>query len=112
MSFSSPPERPEIELVVERLADGEVSPYLTDVLRAGDLLVDDLIGRDELDHQPATVEVNLTLTRGSSPHATLVLSGTSLTATSGTASWHPDPVPSHEAVERVVATAAGLGHQL
>ncbi|MGH3546737.1 MAG: hypothetical protein ACRDQU_01130, partial [Pseudonocardiaceae bacterium] len=59
MSFSSPPERPEIELVVERLADGEVSPYLTDVLRAGDLLVDDLIGRDELDHQPATVEVNL-----------------------------------------------------
>lgn len=25
--------------------------------------VDDLIGQDELDHQPATVEVNLTLTR-------------------------------------------------
>jgi ferredoxin-NADP reductase len=119
-SISSPPERPEIELIVERLEDGEVSPYLTDVLRRGDLLelrgpvggyfiwptgtnepvqliaggsgvvpflsmlghhratggsrsvrllysartVDDLIGRDELDHQPATVEVNLTLTRG------------------------------------------------
>jgi ferredoxin-NADP reductase len=37
-SIASAPERPEIELVVERLDDGEVSPYLTDVLRAGDLL--------------------------------------------------------------------------
>lgn len=37
-SIASPPEHPEIELVVERMADGEVSPYLTDVLRADDLL--------------------------------------------------------------------------
>jgi ferredoxin-NADP reductase len=37
-SIASAPERPGIELVVERLDDGEVSPYLTDVLRAGDLL--------------------------------------------------------------------------
>jgi ferredoxin-NADP reductase len=37
-SISSSPERPEIELIVERLEDGEVSPYLTDVLRRGDLL--------------------------------------------------------------------------
>jgi ferredoxin-NADP reductase len=119
-SIASPPERPGIELIVERLEDGEVSPYLTDVLRAGDLLelrgpvggyfvwpsgtdgpvqliaggsgvvpflsmlghhrasggsrpvrllysartVDDLIGRAELDHHPATTEVTVTLTRG------------------------------------------------
>jgi len=37
-SIASPPDRPHLELVIERLADGEVSPYLTDVLRAGDLL--------------------------------------------------------------------------
>lgn len=37
-SIASAPQRPGIELVVERLDDGEVSPYLTDVLRAGDLL--------------------------------------------------------------------------
>ena len=37
-SIASPPERPDVELVVERLEDGEVSPYLTDVLRGGDLL--------------------------------------------------------------------------
>jgi ferredoxin-NADP reductase len=37
-SIASPPQRPGIELVVERLDDGEVSPYLTDVLRAGDLV--------------------------------------------------------------------------
>lgn len=36
--IASPPERPGIELVVERLDDGEVSPYLTDVLRTGGLL--------------------------------------------------------------------------
>jgi ferredoxin-NADP reductase len=35
-SIASPPERPGVELVVERLADGEVSPYLTDELRPGD----------------------------------------------------------------------------
>ena len=118
-SIASPPQRPGIELVVERLEDGEVSPYLTDVLRAGDLLelrgpvggyfvwpsgtdgpaqliaggsgvvpflsmlghhratggsrpvqllysirtIDDLIGRAELDHQPGTVKMTVTLTR-------------------------------------------------
>jgi ferredoxin-NADP reductase len=119
-SIASAPEQPGIELVVERLEDGEVSPYLTDVLRVGDLLelrgpiggyfvwptgtagpvqliaggsgvapflsmlghhratgsavpvrllysartVDDVIGRAELEHRPAAVEVNVTLTRG------------------------------------------------
>jgi ferredoxin-NADP reductase len=119
-SVASAPEQPGIELVVERLEDGEVSPYLTDVLRVGDLLelrgpvggyfiwptgtdgpvqliaggsgvvpflsmlghhratgsavpvwllysartVDDVIGRAELEHRPAAVEVNVTLTRG------------------------------------------------
>lgn len=37
-SIASPPQQPEIDLIVERLDDGEVSPYLTDELRAGDLL--------------------------------------------------------------------------
>ena len=37
-SIASPPQQPGIDLIVERLDDGEVSPYLTDVLRAGDLL--------------------------------------------------------------------------
>ncbi|MGH3454839.1 MAG: ferredoxin reductase [Nocardioidaceae bacterium] len=37
-SIASPPSQPEVELIVERLDDGEVSPYLTDELRAGDLL--------------------------------------------------------------------------
>lgn len=37
-SIASPPEQSGIELIVERLDDGEVSPYLTDVLRVGDLL--------------------------------------------------------------------------
>jgi ferredoxin-NADP reductase len=119
-SIASPPQRPGIELVVERLEDGEVSPYLTDVLRVGDLLelrgpvggyfiwptgtdgpvqlvaggsgvvpflsmlghhratgsevpvqllysartVDDVIGRAELQNQPAAVQVRVTLTRG------------------------------------------------
>ncbi|MDQ4105095.1 MAG: ferredoxin reductase [Actinomycetota bacterium] len=119
-SIASAPERPGIELVVERLDDGEVSPYLTDVLRTGDLLelrgpigghfiwptattgpvqliaggsgvvpflsmlghhratgstvpvrllysartIDDVIGRDELQHPPDAVEVTVTLTRG------------------------------------------------
>ena len=35
-SIASAPENGSIELVVERLDDGEVSPYLTDELRAGD----------------------------------------------------------------------------
>jgi ferredoxin-NADP reductase len=35
-SVASAPDRPGIELTVERLDDGEVSPYLTDELRAGD----------------------------------------------------------------------------
>jgi ferredoxin-NADP reductase len=37
-SVASPPEKPGIDLVVERLDDGEVSPYLTDELRPGDLV--------------------------------------------------------------------------
>jgi ferredoxin-NADP reductase len=37
-SIASPPEEPRVTLVVERIADGEVSPYLTDELRIGDRL--------------------------------------------------------------------------
>ena len=37
-SIASAPEEARIALTVDRLEDGEVSPYLTDVLRAGDLL--------------------------------------------------------------------------
>lgn len=37
-SIASPPESPLVWLTVERLEDGEVSPYLTDELRVGDLL--------------------------------------------------------------------------
>jgi ferredoxin-NADP reductase len=37
-SIASAPEDERIELVVDRLDDGEVSPYLTDVLMAGDRL--------------------------------------------------------------------------
>jgi ferredoxin-NADP reductase len=35
-SIASPPESGSLELTVERLEDGEVSPYLCDVLRPGD----------------------------------------------------------------------------
>jgi ferredoxin-NADP reductase len=35
-SIASAPEDPRLELTVERLDDGEVSPYLVDELRAGD----------------------------------------------------------------------------
>jgi ferredoxin-NADP reductase len=35
-SISSAPENSRLEITVERLDDGEVSPYLTDELRAGD----------------------------------------------------------------------------
>jgi ferredoxin-NADP reductase len=35
-SIASAPDSPHIELTVERLDDGEVSPYLTDELRPGD----------------------------------------------------------------------------
>jgi ferredoxin-NADP reductase len=35
-SIASAPENPHVELTVERLDDGEVSPYLCDVLHAGD----------------------------------------------------------------------------
>src|SRR5439155_1415133 len=36
-SIASPPERPgEVDLTVERIPDGEVSPYLHDVLVVGD----------------------------------------------------------------------------
>ena len=35
-SIASPPDASRIELTVERLDDGEVSPYLTDELREGD----------------------------------------------------------------------------
>lgn len=37
-SIASPPENPHLALTVERLDDGEVSPYLTDELRPGDKL--------------------------------------------------------------------------
>lgn len=37
-SIASAPESPTVDLVVQRLDDGEVSPYLTDSLRAGDQL--------------------------------------------------------------------------
>src|SRR5919205_2515801 len=38
-SIASPPEeRPRVTLTVERLEDGEVSPYLTEELRVGDKL--------------------------------------------------------------------------
>jgi ferredoxin-NADP reductase len=37
-SIASAPQNPHVELVVEALPDGEVSPYLTGVLRAGDEL--------------------------------------------------------------------------
>ncbi|HEY3246009.1 MAG TPA: ferredoxin reductase [Phycisphaerae bacterium] len=37
-SIASPPEEARIALTVQRLDDGEVSPYLTDVLRTGDRL--------------------------------------------------------------------------
>lgn len=37
-SLASPPEVPELHLLVERLDDGEVSPYLTDELRPDDVL--------------------------------------------------------------------------
>jgi ferredoxin-NADP reductase len=35
-SIASAPEAPDLELTVERLDDGEVSPYLTDEVREGD----------------------------------------------------------------------------
>jgi ferredoxin-NADP reductase len=35
-SIASPPDEPKVALTVERLDDGEVSPYLVDVLRIGD----------------------------------------------------------------------------
>jgi ferredoxin-NADP reductase len=37
-SIASPPEAPNLALTVERLDDGEVSPYLSDELRVGDQL--------------------------------------------------------------------------
>jgi ferredoxin-NADP reductase len=37
-SIASPPEDPRLALTVERLDDGEVSPYLSDELRSGDKL--------------------------------------------------------------------------
>ncbi|HTE18431.1 MAG TPA: ferredoxin reductase [Armatimonadota bacterium] len=37
-SIASPPEEARLSLTVERIEDGEVSPYLTDELRVGDLL--------------------------------------------------------------------------
>lgn len=37
-SIASGPQAETLDLIVERLADGEVSPYLTDVLMAGDLI--------------------------------------------------------------------------
>jgi ferredoxin-NADP reductase len=37
-SIASPPEEAQVSLTVERIEEGEVSSYLTDELRAGDLL--------------------------------------------------------------------------
>ena len=37
-SIASPPEQPTVELTVERIDDGEVSPYLTEELGVGDEL--------------------------------------------------------------------------
>src|SRR5258705_13429038 len=37
-SIASPPEEPWVALTIERIADGEVSPYLADELRIGDRL--------------------------------------------------------------------------
>jgi ferredoxin-NADP reductase len=37
-SLASPPEQRQITLTIERLSDGEVSPYLTEVLQEGDQL--------------------------------------------------------------------------
>jgi ferredoxin-NADP reductase len=37
-SLASPPEEPQLHLLVERLDDGEVSPYLTDEVRRDDVL--------------------------------------------------------------------------
>jgi ferredoxin-NADP reductase len=37
-SIASPPEEPRLMLTIERLDDGEVSPYLTEELRPGDQL--------------------------------------------------------------------------
>ena len=37
-SVASPPEDPQVELYVERLADGEVSPFLADEVKVGDRL--------------------------------------------------------------------------
>ena len=37
-SIASPPEESHLELTIERLDDGEVSPYLSDELRSGDKL--------------------------------------------------------------------------
>ncbi|CAM3549302.1 ferredoxin reductase [Occultella aeris] len=37
-SIASPPQAPHLDLVVERLEDGEVSGYMTEELRSGDLL--------------------------------------------------------------------------
>lgn len=37
-SIASAPDQPHVEVTVERLSDGEVSPYLTDVIQEGELL--------------------------------------------------------------------------
>jgi ferredoxin-NADP reductase len=37
-SIASPPEEPPLALTIERLEDGEVSPYLADVMQPGDEL--------------------------------------------------------------------------
>jgi NAD(P)H-flavin reductase len=43
-SIASPPEVPQITLTVERLDDGEVSPYLTEVLQVGDTRLLRIVG--------------------------------------------------------------------
>ncbi len=170
-SIASAPQRPGIELIVERLDDGEVSPYLTDILREGDLLelrgpigghfiwptattgpvqliaggsgvapflsmlghhratagsrpvrllysartVNDIIGWAELEHQPAAVEVNVTLTRGA-PAGWTGLTGrvdaTLLTAHTVSPAQAPHLLVCGPTgfVETVASALIGLGH--
>lgn len=65
-SIASAPERPHIEQVVQTLPGGEVSPYLTGELRAGDQIevrvrtLPDVIAADRIDATDARVTLVLT----------------------------------------------------
>ncbi len=66
-SIASAPDGTRVELTVERLANGEVSPYLTDVLQPGDPLelrgpIGDELRR--LSGQDPALRVDLVYTRG------------------------------------------------